>query len=129
MQLSLGQAAAEAGVSKSTLSRAIKTGRLSATRTPEGGYIIDPAELFRVYEPKPATPPSNGIVAHHATHGAPDATPVLKAENEGLRAQLELLRDQLDDVKQQRDSFLRLIEGQHRVLAAPRRRWWARLKG
>src|SRR5215203_938504 len=49
---SLRQAAQEAGTSKSTILRAIQSGRLSATRTDDGGYSIDPAELFRVYPPK-----------------------------------------------------------------------------
>src|SRR5438552_3690014 len=49
MHLSLGQAAKETGMDKSTISRAIKSGNLSATRQENGGYAIDPAELFRVF--------------------------------------------------------------------------------
>ena len=45
----LGEAAREVGMAKSAISRAIKTGRLSATRQEDGSYAIDPAELFRVY--------------------------------------------------------------------------------
>lgn len=51
--LSLRQAAVEVGASKSTILRAIQSGRLSATRTDDGGYDIAPSELFRVYPPKP----------------------------------------------------------------------------
>ena len=51
MHLSLGQAAKETGLDKSTISRAIKSGKLSATRQENGGYAIDPAELFRVFAP------------------------------------------------------------------------------
>jgi excisionase family DNA binding protein len=47
---SLSQAAKLAGVSKATIHRAIKSGRLSATRQDDGSYQIDPAELYRVYE-------------------------------------------------------------------------------
>ena len=50
-KLSLGQAAREPGKSKATLSKAIKTGRLSATKSETGGYAIEPVELFRVYPP------------------------------------------------------------------------------
>ena len=35
--------------SKSTILRAIQKGRMSATRTDNGGWLIDPSELFRVY--------------------------------------------------------------------------------
>jgi len=49
MHLSLGQAAKETGMDKSTISRAMKSGKLSATRKENGGYAIDPAALFRVF--------------------------------------------------------------------------------
>ena len=54
---SLGQAARAAGKAKSTISRDVKTGRISATRNPDGSLVIDPAELHRVY---PAVLHSNG---------------------------------------------------------------------
>jgi hypothetical protein len=69
--LSLGQAARLTGFGKTTLARAIKAGRLSATRNETGGYSIDAAELARVFpfpaptEPGTATAP----VVHHATAG------------------------------------------------------------
>src|SRR3954447_5077192 len=48
----LGEAAKQARVSKPTLSKAIKTGRISAEKQPDGSYRIQPAELFRVYPPE-----------------------------------------------------------------------------
>ena len=47
----LGEAARAAGKSKPTIARAIKAGRLSATKTEDGSYAIDPAELSRVFQP------------------------------------------------------------------------------
>lgn len=49
-KLTLGQAAKETGLNKSTIYRAIKKGKLSADFDGEV-YKIDPAELFRVFEP------------------------------------------------------------------------------
>jgi hypothetical protein len=49
MFLSLGQAAKEAGVAKSTISKALSSGKLSYREKNPEGYKIDPAELFRVY--------------------------------------------------------------------------------
>lgn len=49
MKLTLGKAAKAAGISKPSLSAAIKKGRLSASKNEAGHYEIDPAELFRVY--------------------------------------------------------------------------------
>jgi hypothetical protein len=53
MYLSLGKAAKEAGVAKSTISKALSSGKLSYQEKNSDGYKIDPAELFRVY-PKSA---------------------------------------------------------------------------
>ena len=47
--LNLSEAARESGQSKSAIWRAVKSGRLSATRTYTGDYKIDPAELHRVF--------------------------------------------------------------------------------
>lgn len=47
MSYTLGQAAKAADVSKTTIQRAIKSGRLSASRQDDGSYVIGPAELHR----------------------------------------------------------------------------------
>jgi len=51
--LGLRDAARQVGMHRSSIYRAIRAGRLSATRTETGDYAIDPAELFRVYPPRP----------------------------------------------------------------------------
>jgi len=48
--LSLEEAAEKARTSKVDIWRAIREGRLSAQRTDDGGFAIDPGELFRVFE-------------------------------------------------------------------------------
>jgi len=55
MQLTVGLAAKEIGKAKTTVSRAIKKGKLSATKNDDGSYSIDPAELFRAFPPKAET--------------------------------------------------------------------------
>jgi hypothetical protein len=47
----MGQAARAVGKAKSTLSRDVKAGKISAIRNPDGSLAIDPAELHRVYPP------------------------------------------------------------------------------
>src|SRR5262245_7545869 len=49
MMLSLQEAADLARVNKSTLFRAIKSGKISATKDEHNQYRLDPAELARVY--------------------------------------------------------------------------------
>jgi hypothetical protein len=121
--LTMGEAAKEAGISKATLSRAIKNGRVSAKRNDKGGYDIDPAELFRVYPRNTATGSDNGSMKRDAT---PDVTPALHAEIEGLKAQLALMKAPADDLKEQRDGWQKQAEGSQRLLAdqRPQRRSW-----
>ncbi len=57
MEMSLSAAARASGLSKSTLSRAIKSGRLSARRADSGGgWLVDAAELSRAYPARAARP-------------------------------------------------------------------------
>ena len=50
--LSLQEAAEQTETSKVDIWRAIQAGRLLAQRTDDGGFAIDPAELFRAFEPQ-----------------------------------------------------------------------------
>jgi len=85
-KLSLRQAADQVGASKSTILRAIQNGRLSAARTDDGRYAIDPAELFRVYGDRIAQQSEEDA-------GGQGATP---AENTQLKAQIDHLQYQID---------------------------------
>src|SRR3954451_6871862 len=65
---SLSEAAKLTGQSKSTIWRAIKSGRLSASRTDTGDYQIDPAELHRVFPLGTASErPAPVSLKHNAT--------------------------------------------------------------
>jgi hypothetical protein len=95
MKLSLGQAAKEVGLDKSTISRAIKSGKLSAQRKERGGYEIDPAELFRVFPPASQKP--------HVISPPIDIPTETLVENRELRIKLEAaelrLRDKEDEIR------------------------------
>jgi hypothetical protein len=78
--LSLSEAAKTAGVSKSTIWRACKAGRVSFKRTDTGEFQIDAAELHRVF-PFHAIG-ENGKMNHHAT-GAQTETTILEARIRG----------------------------------------------
>jgi hypothetical protein len=49
MVYTLGEAAKATGKSKATISKAIKSGRISAKKGDTGAFAIDPSELHRVY--------------------------------------------------------------------------------
>jgi hypothetical protein len=51
MVYTLGEAAKATGKSKATISKAIKSGRVSAKKDETGTFRIDPSELHRVYPP------------------------------------------------------------------------------
>lgn len=122
-KLSLRQAAQQAGVSKSTILRAVQKGRVAADRTDDGGYAIDPAELMRVYGEKAAQQISTSATGQAAPA---DATAVLQAQIDGLKAQVELMREQLDDIKEQRNGWQRQAESTQRLLtdANAKQRGW-----
>ena len=51
MKYSLTDAARAVGKNKTTIQRAIKSGKISASKKESGAYEIDPAELHRVFPP------------------------------------------------------------------------------
>ncbi len=80
-----------AGVSKGTVSKALKSGRLSYAEKTENGYLIDTSELFRVFPPKqPET-----VEPTRPETGKGNVETLI--ETGGLRREIELLREQLRD--------------------------------
>jgi len=105
--LTLGQAAKEANVSKATLSKALKSGRLSYISKSSSGYEIDPAELFRVFPRKPS----------ETVSGERLETPSETVSDTPYRREIELLRQQLDDIRADRDAWRE--QAQRLALAPP----------
>lgn len=129
MKLTLGQASKEVGISKPSLSIAIKKGRLSAHKNESGVYEIDPAELFRVYPKKTNTnSKTNPTTSHHTNptktntnSGDEGVLALLLEEREKLIAEKEKtikrleeekekVRDDLDDQKEQTKRITMLLE-------------------
>ena len=96
-KLSLSQAAKLTGKSKSTINRAIKTGKLSATRHEDGTYSIDPSELARAFDVEPL----EGAKRRDAD---PDGTRLLERII-ALEAMLNREREISSDLKEDRDRW------------------------
>lgn len=103
MYLSLNKAAKEAGISKSTLSEALNSGRLTAKKDDRGRWQIDPAALFQVF---PRTAPNE------QEKPTPNTDPNIenRLEIERLRAELkaaerltEVMADQVADLRERLD--------------------------
>ncbi|MDF4086952.1 hypothetical protein PIG55_08530 [Bifidobacterium catenulatum] len=89
--VSMTKGAELAGVSKGTVSKALKSGRLSYAEKTDNGYLIDTSELFRVFPPKqPET-----VEPTRPETGKGNVETLI--ETEGLRREIELLREQLRD--------------------------------
>ena len=97
--LNLTAAAQAAGVNRSTVARALKNGRLSATNNEMGERCIDTAELMRVFGPLKADAQAN---AHP-----------LSMQAIGVDALVEVLQEQLrhatEREQQGRERELRLL--------------------
>ena len=124
--MTLAEASRETGKSKSTLWRAIKAGRLSATRGDNGEFQIDPAELARAFPPEELSRNAAGKQSERAGDTAGNGATVVLEERiaakealiAGKDAVIAELRDRLADVTRQRDKWIEQAEAV-RLLAAP----------
>lgn len=102
MAISLGRAAVLADVSKNTINRRIKAGKLTVIRE-RGRYFIDEVELSRVFKLTPEAPrmdPTGFKAEIEALH-------VLLAE---IKASRDDLRRERDDWKAQADAWRAVAE-------------------
>ena len=124
MALTLGEAAKHLGVSKPTLSKAIKTGKLSATRREDGTWSIDNAELARYLD-------ANGHRFRSETSDAVqlETAPAIDAATDALVAELRVV---IADLRADRDAWRE--QAQRLALPAPKPveqpplGWWAWLR-
>jgi len=93
--LTLGEASKVTTVTKSAISKAIKNGRMSASKDDKGQYQIDPAELYRVF-------PVNTGNSRATVESVQQETGI---ETSGLHATVEHLRELLAEIKSERDDL------------------------
>ncbi len=134
--LTLSQAAKASGKSKSTLSRAIKTGRLSAIRLDDGNFSIDPAELFRAYPATSNNPYDERPIEQGATPVPAELQSrismlelLLEKERETVAREREISADLKEDRDRWRQQAASLLADLRPQLAEPapparRRAWW-----
>ncbi len=131
----LGEAARQCGVAKGTISKAVRTGKLSASRNEDGSFKIDPAELARYLETnghrfRSETGSTDQLETRekHADARADTLVAELRAVIADLRADRDCT---ISDLRADRDHWRAQAEQALRLLPGPqpeRRqwRWWRR---
>ena len=139
MAYTLGQAAKAVGMSKTSILRSIKAGRIGAGRDEFGQWAIEPCEVHRVY---PALTDDDGTgngEAERPVTGGDTGLAELNARATLAEARLSDLKAMLEDMREQRDrwqgqaerlSALPLTDQRKEVQpAAPApRTWWQWLR-
>ena len=118
MKYSLSEAAKATGKNKTTIQRAIKNGKISASKGDSGSYEIEPSELHRVFPPVAAQRDaqhrqSNDTQQSKSASINSGLARVLELEKElavahervnGLEAHKEQMADTINDLRKRLDS-------------------------
>jgi|TARA_B110000914_G_C15371000_1_gene403176 hypothetical protein len=99
MKHTAGTAAKAVGKTKSTITKAIASGKLSAIKNDNGAWEIDASELYRVYPP---TPLETVKIEQNDTLKETDGN---SKEIEALERLLKAAEEQIDDLKADRDEW------------------------
>jgi hypothetical protein len=123
----LAAAAAACGVNKSTVLRAIKSGKVSGTKDVNGEWHVEPAELRRVYPPVADAAAGTDAMPRHATG---DAAALAMAQQRTAQAEERLseLKAMLEDMRSDRDAWR--DQAQRLTLPSPQPSlsWWRWLR-
>ncbi len=117
-EMTLSEAAKWAGVTRATIHKALRGGRLSGRKDDAGEWRIDPAELERVYQPGKAVD-----VSRYSKVSSSDAGELMAAKDRELALMREMLaevRAQRDDAMEQRDKAMELADKHTRLLTHQR---------
>ncbi len=145
MKYSASQAAKIVGKSIPTITRAIKSGKISAVKLDGGGYEIEPSELHRVWPSVMGDKVSKGNMLGNER---PSEGKVLQGEADALRKQMESMEvererershmsDTIEDLRKRLDAesaerrslSAQLTDQRAKVTEPPRLSLWKRLIG
>ena len=124
MAYTLTEAATATGLSRSTIFRAIKSGRISAARI-EGNFSIEPVELHRVFPPVSEKRADDAAMNQDAIAAAlPDTALIAQLESEirSLRGMSALMEGRFREMRDDRDAWRQQAQQVTQQLALPLRR-------
>lgn len=124
MVYTLGEAAKATGMSKATISKAIKNGRISASKDETGTFKIDPSELHRVYPPTVSIEQIETPNVAASEHSNDSLVRELQARLEAAQERIADKDSVIDDLREDRDRWRQqataLLEDHRRA----KRSWW-----
>lgn len=131
MKFTLGQAAKRLGLSKPTVSKHIKNGRLAGVKGEDGVYQIDAAELARFEAEYRRVPPAQEadvdpvvVAGDVALAVAEERARQLQERLEETAARLAAAEARADAAQKRADEAVARTVG---LLLPPKRSWWSRL--
>ncbi len=138
MKYSLSEAAKATGKNKTTIQRAIKSGKISASKGDGGSYEIDPSELHRIFPPTVAQRDTQHMQSNDTQQAifAPKSSHidrVVELEKElavareranGLEAQKDQMADTINDLRKRLDSSETRVTALLADNSPKRRSWW-----
>jgi peptidoglycan hydrolase CwlO-like protein len=92
-KITLRQAVEQFDVSRPTLTKSLKSGKISGEKDAKGVWSVDPSELSRVYNPRHKEQESEQPSEQHKN--TPDFN--------YLQGKVDALEAQIEDIKEQRD--------------------------
>lgn len=138
VKLSVREAVKHYQVSRPTLTKALNSGKISGIQGPQGKWSIDPAELARVYQPRPVNLDNekSGETGKSAAHSTIQNTSDPN-ELEALHAQIarvelravkaEIRAEAAENLAKERaeriDDLRRMLPSSNQP---KKRRWWQR---
>jgi hypothetical protein len=124
MSYTLAAAATATGLNKTSILRAIKSGKLSGTKDENGQWLVEPVELHRVY---PATAEQRCTADAAQRDAAPDAA-VIEARAVLAEQRLADLKAMLDELRTERDAWREQAQRLALPAPAPAMTWWRWLR-
>ena len=110
--LTLTESSKETGLTRSAIFKAIKSGRLSANKNNKGEFLIDPAELFRVYKQvNKEMLPSEQLATHKETQETAELS-MMKRLLAQVESERDDLRRRLDEESAERRKLMNILTHQ-----------------
>jgi chromosome segregation ATPase len=131
--ITLAEAARETGLTNPAIFKSIQKGRLSASKDEKGQWIIDPAELFRVYPPaakkETAEPQTANLGLFLKLKEMETKLEVTEKRLLDKESEIQNFRVQVDDLRSERERWRVQAEQITRLLTDQREKEQAKKPG